>query len=161
MACMRLHSEAHISCCRCSASKCIQHLPRSSSCCGFPSLRLVVYSLLSAGFLKKGSWEQCSLGSCMSQKCLELLCLRNSLTAYRILGIHFSLKYPVSIVPLFWHWKLLGLAWFYPLKNVILGGWLSAHRIFSLSLKSNNLIKGVLEFSVLCELSVAHIVSFT
>ena len=43
--------------------------------------------------------------------------------------------------------------------SVVLGG-LSAHRIFSLSLKSNNLIKGVLEFSVLGELSLAYIVSF-
>ena len=95
-------------------------------------------------------------------------CLKNVWSFYtwgtawqhiKSLAYTFSLKYPMSIVPLFWHWKLLGLAWFYPLMSVVLGG-LSAHRIFSLSLKSNNLIKGVLEFSVLGELSLAYIVSF-
>lgn len=71
------------------------------------------------------------------------------------------LKYPMRIVPLFWHWKLLGLAWFCSLmSNLICLGGLSAQRIFSLSLKFNNFIKRVLKFSVLGQLSLAHIVPF-
>lgn len=59
-----------------------------------------------------------------------LACLKNVWSFYtwgtawqhiKSLAYTFSLKYPMSIVPLFWHWKLLGLAWFYPLMNVVLG----------------------------------------